>query len=233
VGWLPWPRTAFGHLVNFNLLTNSSFKGVEHQARSHPLKSPSCLWVHLFIPALFPRTSANRVWTPVSPGLRMALMAMLFAALGVTVAAVYDRPQYLAVNFDYDPGVPRTFTQESISTMLAALNNTRGGDRRQLAFSFDFWTLYDANVSVMLESLDALLALALNNDLPLSLSIDATQWWQFRPDLWNWYNSSAPGYDAANVANVEWAGPTVADATSISWRNWGYVRRVPGPAYAG
>ena len=72
------------------------------------------------------------------------LVALLDAA---KAAAVYDRPQYLAVNFDYDPGVPSSFTQQSIAQMLSALNNTRGGPTRQLAFSFDFWTLYDANVT--------------------------------------------------------------------------------------
>ena len=50
----------------------------------------------------------------------------------------------------------------------------------------------------MLKSTDALLSLALTNDLPLSISIDATQWWQFREDLWNWWDDSRPTYNDAS-----------------------------------
>lgn len=50
----------------------------------------------------------------------------------------------------------------------------------------------------MLESTDALLALSLTNDLPLSISIDATQWWQYREDLWNWWDPSRPTYNDAS-----------------------------------
>lgn len=82
----------------------------------------------------------------------------------------------------------------------------------------------------MLESTDALLALALDNDLPLSLSIDATQWWQFREDLWNWYDKSRPTYNDANRYNVEWYDWDPVNATSISWRNWGSQFRMPSPA---
>ena len=79
---------------------------------------------------------------------RVALV-LSSAMLGLTSATTnnYDRPQYLAVNFDFDVGSPSSFSQEAISEMLSALNNELGGPTRRLAFSFDLWTLYDANVT--------------------------------------------------------------------------------------
>jgi hypothetical protein len=142
-----------------------------------------------------------------------------------------DRPQYLALNFDFDPGVPSSFSPAAVSGMLAALNGTRGGSRRCLAISFDFWTQYDSSdPAVLANSTDALLALADEFSLPLAISVDATQWWTTRPDLFNWWDPAAPGFDPANVANVEWSAPTPLNATSISWRNWGSQFRMPTPA---
>ena len=131
-----------------------------------------------------------------------------------------DRPQYIALNKGFPGGWlitdPSTFTQASMDEMLAAVNGTRGTAARKLAVSFDFWVLFADDTPRALESLDALLALALANDVAVSVSLDATQWWQARPDLWNWWNASAPGYDAANTANVEWTGPSPANATRTS-----------------
>jgi hypothetical protein len=163
---------------------------------------------------------------------------LLAALLGASSSTTPDRAQYICVNKGY--GVPHgwlvtdpsTFTQSSIDELLAAFNSTRtspDGSRR-LCVSFNLWTLFGgAPLSTYLASLQALLALVEANDLPLSLSLDPTQWWQGRPDLFNWYDPAAPGYNAANVMNVEWSGPSPANATAISWRNWGSQFRMPTP----
>ena len=87
--------------------------------------------------------------SPCAAALACGILCTATAEARPTAATLeaYDRPQYLALNFDWDPGVPASFTQQSITQMLAALNGTVGGPTRRLAFSFDFWTLYDANVS--------------------------------------------------------------------------------------
>ena len=147
----------------------------------------------------------------------------------------FDRPQYVCLNKGFPGGWlindPSTFTQASVDAMLAAVGGQRGGAARKLCISFNIWSLYmyPANETTMLASVDALLALALDNALPLSVSLDPTQWWQSRPDLYNWWDPSSPGYDPANAANVEWTAPSPANATAISWRNWGSQFRMPSP----
>jgi len=126
------------------------------------------------------------------------------------------------------PANPGSFSQASVDAIFTRLNNsTASADgTRRIALGFDFWVMYDGNLPLMLQSLDALLlALSLTNDLPVSLSIDATQWWSMRPDVWNWGNQDLAGYDPSNINNVEWTSwPTaegIMNATSVSWRNWG------------
>ena len=171
----------------------------------------------------------------------MSLRACALASLlATTVAADFDRPQYICVNKGYGASNgwvvnnPQSFTQKSIDDILAAFGGQRGSDARKLCVSFNLWTLFNANESTMLASLDALLALALANELPLSLSLDPTQWWDDRPDLWNWFDPEGAGYNPANVANVEWFGPSPENATLISWRNWGSQFRMgtPHPNFA-
>lgn len=168
----------------------------------------------------------------------MRLSTCALFALAALASAALDRPSYICVNKGYGvPGNwlatdPSTITQSSIDELLASFNNTRvsADGSRRLCFSFNMWVLFGgANASVYLASLDRMLALAEANDLPFSISLDPTQWWQGRPDLFNWFDAAAPGYDPANVKNVEWTGPSPANATAISWRNWGSQFRMPTP----
>lgn len=67
-------------------------------------------------------------------------------------------------------------------------------------------------------------------DTPIVLKFEGENWWQGRPDLWNWWDPSKPGYDPANRENVEWTGWSSDDAIKISWRNWGMqFRLLPAP----
>ena len=142
-------------------------------------------------------------------------------------ATAFDRPQYICVNKAFPGGWliddPSTFTQSSIDAILTSFGGMRGGPARRLCVSFNAWTLImtPANETTMLRSINALLALVEANDLPLSISLDPTQWWQSVPSIFNWFDPSQPGYDASNAANVEWTAPSPINATAISWRNWG------------
>jgi hypothetical protein len=79
------------------------------------------------------------------------------------------------------------------------------------------------------EQLRRLLALCEDHELAVIVQLDGEQWWQARPDLWNWWNKDRPGYDPANAANVEWSGWGPEYALKIAWRNWGKQLRVQPP----
>ena len=144
------------------------------------------------------------------PAFTLAALAAALAlrARPAAADADLDRPQYICLNKAFPGGWlindPSTFTQASIDAILAAVGGQRGSANRKLCVSFNAWTLImsPANETTMLASIDALLALALANELPLSISLDPTQWWDSRPDLWNWFDPSKPGFSPANVANV-------------------------------
>jgi hypothetical protein len=166
--------------------------------------------------------------------LRAAFTVVIALVAGASGDTLFAHPSYICVNKAFPGGWlindPSTFTQKSIDVLLASFNGTRGSDTRKLCVSFDLWSLYGgANTSVILQSVDALLALVDANDLPLSISLDATQWWQGRPDLFNFYDPSQPGYNPLNVNNVEWTAPFSLNATAIAWRNWGSQFRMPSP----
>lgn len=171
----------------------------------------------------------------------MRLQALLiFSACFIGAqSAGYDRPSYLCLNKAFPGGWlatdPSTITQASVTQFLSSFNGTLGGTTRKLCISFNMWVLFGgANASTYLASLDRMLALVEANDLPFSISLDPTQWWQSRPDLYNFWDPSSPGYSPSNVYNVEWTGPSPDNATKISWRDWGSQFRVgtPHPNYA-
>ncbi len=66
-------------------------------------------------------------------------------------------------------------------------------------------------------------------EVPVIIQLDGEQWWTARPDLWNWWDKSRPGYDPANATNVEWSGWGPEHALKIAWRNWGKQLRVSPP----
>jgi hypothetical protein len=77
--------------------------------------------------------------------------------------------------------------------------------------------------------LDRLLALCDRHNLAVIVQLDGEQYWNARPDLWNWWDPSRPGYDPANAANVEWSGWGPEHALKLAWRNWGRQHRVLPP----
>ncbi|RYY35116.1 MAG: hypothetical protein EOP46_11145 [Sphingobacteriaceae bacterium] len=77
-----------------------------------------------------------------------------------------------------------------------------------------------------LAQLNNYLNLSVKYNLPVRIKLDGEQWWDYRSDLWNWWDPGAPGYNPANKDNVEWADWTADAAVKIGWRNWGSQIRV-------
>jgi hypothetical protein len=80
-----------------------------------------------------------------------------------------------------------------------------------------------------MERMRSLFELCERHELAVIVQLDGEQWWQRRPDLWNWWDASKPGFDPANVSNVEWSGWGREHALKIAWRNWGQQLRVLPP----
>ena len=71
-----------------------------------------------------------------------------------------------------------------------------------------------------------ILELSEKTDIPIYINIDGQNWVDSRPDLWNWWDSEAPGYNPDNCNNVEWYGWSADSAVKICWRDWGRQLRV-------
>lgn len=70
------------------------------------------------------------------------------------------------------------------------------------------------------------LSLSEQFELPVIVQLDGEQWWDSRPDLWNWWDENKPGYNPENRKNVECTAWTPDSAMKIGWRNWGRQLRV-------
>lgn len=76
------------------------------------------------------------------------------------------------------------------------------------------------------QRLETYLSLSTQYNLPVLVQLDGEQWWQNRPDLWNFWDKNKPGYNPQNRNNVEWTAWTPDSAVKIGWRNWGRQLRV-------
>jgi hypothetical protein len=72
-------------------------------------------------------------------------------------------------------------------------------------------------------------ATARANDLAVMLAFDFHIAWRSRPDLWNWFDTNQPGYNAANRRNVEWFGWDGPPAKT-RYLDWGVPERMAPPA---
>ena len=125
----------------------------------------------------------------------------------------------------WDMGDPSSFDQAGMDEILEAVG-TRGTSARRLAISYTFSYLKYPAESIA-GCVANMLALSEKNDIPVILHLDGVNWWDNRPDLWNFWDENAPGYDPGNIKNVERYNWEMDAAVKIGWRNWGMQIRVP------
>ena len=127
--------------------------------------------------------------------------------------------------------VPETLGIKQFEEVSARFPN-RPGSRIKTGLSYIF-SCFRTPPEMTLEALRVFLAAAEQTDTPVLVQIDTEHWWEARPDLWNWWDSSRPGYNPDNRKNVEWTGWSPQDAIKIAWRNWGrQIRVLPPPNLA-
>jgi len=93
----------------------------------------------------------------------------------------------------------------------------------------DIFSYFRKDPAEVQKDLERFLKLSEKYDMPVVVQLDGEQWWEARPDLWNWWDPSQPGYNPSNRFNVEWSGWEPEDAIRIAWRNWGTKFRVLPP----
>jgi hypothetical protein len=149
---------------------------------------------------------------------------------GFTVA----RPQYVFVcvapNRRWSQNRPESIT-DTLFLEVIEETGVRGDPTgaRRLGLSFIFSYLHGPP-DKMDETLRRLLAQSEKHDVPVLIVLEGRDWWGYRPDLWNWWDPTKPGYDPKNRENVEWTGWGPENAVKISWRNWGsQIRVLPAP----
>ena len=140
--------------------------------------------------------------------------------------------QFILLNRTPGPGwshgLPVNVSDEDFQEVGRRLPDVSGSTVR-IGVAYIFSYFRTADDAPFLVSLRRVLELAERTDTPVLIQIDGEQWWEGRPDLWNWWDPSRPGFDPTNRENVEWFGWTSEDALKIAWRNWGRQLRVLPP----
>jgi hypothetical protein len=152
---------------------------------------------------------------------------------GAAAAAQTDRPtQYILLNRmpgnPWHQSRPDSINRAGFEEIRKALPET-GEARIRIGIGYIFSYLQTADDSTLTNSLRRFLALARETETPVLVQFDGENWWDARPDLWNWWDSARPGFDPANRENVEWTSWSPDDAVKIAWRNWGRQIRVRPP----
>lgn len=161
----------------------------------------------------------------------MAVAVLAVAVQGTEAGPRAGDTQYILFNRapgqGMYQGVPDSLGPKQINDVRARFPN-RPNSRIQTGVSYIF-SCFRTPPETTLEALRVFLEAARQTGTPVLVQIDTEHWWEARPDLWNWWDPSRPGYDPANRDNVEWTGWSPNDAIKIAWRNWGRQLRVLPP----
>lgn len=126
---------------------------------------------------------------------------------------------------------PDTLGRRQFEEVLARFPN-RSDARIRTGISYVF-SPFRTPPEKTVEGLTTFLDAAAETGTPVLVQIDTEHWWEARPDLWNWWDPSRPGFSPDNRENVEWTRWSPADALKIAWRNWGrQIRVLPPPNLA-
>lgn len=157
---------------------------------------------------------------------RLLFLVCVFSSLSAAST------QYILVNrapgAGWNQNKPDSFQRADFEAIKSALGDEKThGVRGGISFIFSY---FNGEPETIKKSLRRFLQLAAETDTPVLIVLDGENWWEARPDLWNWWDKSRPGYNPTNRFNVEWTGWTPDDALKIAWRNWGrQIRVLPPP----
>lgn len=127
---------------------------------------------------------------------------------------------------------PTDISSMRLSELLdrkAQVGSSGSLNNRKLAFSVHIPYFYDADINIFKNQIIKLCQLSEQSDMAIIFGLDGFEWWEGRPDLWNWYDPETPGYDDQNRNNVEWSDWSNQSAVQEGWRNWGSAFKMGTP----
>jgi hypothetical protein len=164
-----------------------------------------------------PGRLAERAYARIFAATLLCALLVLF-----TGSDVMAQEQYVVVNSA--PGEEH----ELVFKQIQRIAKRKATDRIGLGIGAIFSYLNQPRDQCR-DELNRFLSWAERYDIPIVVQLDGEQWWDARPDLWNWWDPERPGYDPENAQNVEWSGWGPEYAMKIAWRNWGTQMRVLPP----
>ena len=125
---------------------------------------------------------------------------------------------------------PDKINQAAIDDVLNKIG-TRGNNNNTRKIGIGVLIHYNRhNLNNILASIDKLLPLATENQIPLFIVLDGFQYLNKAPELWNWWDQDQPGYDLKNRSNVEWTCSNGSScATKTAWRWARIITSVENP----
>jgi hypothetical protein len=158
--------------------------------------------------------------------LRRIFFSALLLCIALTLLTGLEargQEQYLVLNIIPGERYDSAFAQ------IQQLPTRTSSGRLRLGIGAIFSYLHEPREQVRAELLE-FLSLSEKYDIPVVVQLDGEQWWEYRSDLWNWWDSTRSGYNPGNRWNVEWVGWGPEHAMKIAWRNWGrQIRVLPPP----
>lgn len=142
---------------------------------------------------------------------------------GSTALAAEQDGQFIVVNLQQDE------IRDDVFTTIAALAKNKSPNSPRMGVGI-ILSYFAATREQNVGRLHECFRLCKTHDVSVIVQLDGEQWWDARPDLWNWWDQERSGYNPANAANVEWSGWGPEHALKLAWRNWGrQIRVLPPP----
>lgn len=146
-----------------------------------------------------------------------------------------DQTKYIFFNRAPGEGMnqafPESINRAAFEEIIGSFTQ-KSDSKIKLGISFIF-SPFRTDSEKTVASLNNFLCTAEELSVPVMIQFDFEHWWGARPDLWNWWDASRPGYHPDNRENVEWTHWSPDYAIKIAWRNWGrQIRVLPPPNLA-
>ena len=158
----------------------------------------------------------------------VSFLVLLFSAKILNASGKPDEHRYILFNTAINFMDPKEVSQEYLQKIIKNFPSKSESEVQVGINVIISYLQYDMPTISM--NLERLLESIEKTDIPLMIKLDGEQWWQVKPELWNWWDPSKPGYKPENRKNVEWTGWDDKNALKIAWRNWGrQIRVLPPP----